>query len=219
MEQSDLYVISTGDHRAKILERLHKVRRDIKGHICLYPEFSSSLAPLEVDENSPEIVRTMAQAAALFNVGPMAAVAGAISQDICDYISPMSPDILIENGGDIFIRSTRDRIVGLLPHPREPVALGVRICRNETPCAVCSSSATIGHSLSLGQGDLVTVRAASGAVADAAATALCNILRTKKSLSRIRKMRNELENKGITGVLAQMGHDLMVWGNMELTAI
>lgn len=219
VEQSDLYIISRTDITAHVLDRLNKIRRDIKGYIYLHPEFSHSLIPVDVDteKNSPEIVRLMARASSLFGVGPMAAVAGAIAQDIADYASKISPDILVENGGDIFMHSTKDRIVGLLPHPDEPVTLGIKISRGETPCAICSSSATIGHSLSLGQGDLVTVRAKSGAVADAGATFLCNMLRSRKSLKTITRMQKELQQKGIIGVLAQMDHELHVWGDMELT--
>ncbi len=219
LEQSDLYIISAQDLRFPVLDRLSLVRREIKGYILLHPEFASSLVPVAIRENSPEIVRKMARAASLFGVGPMAAVAGAISQDIADHASRISPDFLVENGGDIYIHSRFDRVVGLLPHPQEPVALGIKIYKEETPCAICSSYSTIGHSLSLGRGDLVTVRAGSGAVADAAATALCNMLQSRKSLTRINRMRPHLEKKGITGVLAQMGEDLMVWGNMELTTI
>ncbi len=219
LEQSDLYIISSNDLRSQILDRLNKVRRDLKNYIYLHPEFAHSLVPLDPADNSPEIVRAMAGAARLFGVGPMAAVAGAISQDIADYACKISPDILVENGGDIFMHSSIDRVVGLLPHPSEPVALGIKISKEETPCSVCSSSAAIGHSLSLGQGDLVTVRARSGAVADAAATALCNMLHSRKSLDKINSMRSELQKKGITGVLAQMGEDLLVWGDIELTMV
>ncbi|MFO7727031.1 MAG: UPF0280 family protein [Desulfonatronovibrio sp.] len=217
VEQSDLYIISKTDLKPHVLDRLNKIRRDIKGYIYLHPEFSHSLIPVEPDKNAPEIIRAMARASSLFGVGPMAAVAGAIAQDIAGHGSKFSPDILVENGGDIFMHSSKDRVVGLLPHPDEPVSLGIKISRKETPCAVCSSSATIGHSLSLGQGDLVTVRARSGAVADAGATFLCNTLRSRKSLKRINQMQAELQQKGITGVLAQLDHELIVWGNMELT--
>jgi uncharacterized protein len=219
LEQSDLYIISTRDLRSPVLDRLSIVRREIKGYIILYPEFASSLVPVQVEDNSPEIVKSMAEAAELFGVGPMAAVAGAISQDIAHYAAGLCRDIIVENGGDIFLYSGRDRVVGLLPHPEEPACLGIKVLKDETPCAICSSSATIGHSLSLGKGDLVTVRAGSGAVADAAATALCNMLHSRKSMTALKKIRPELEKKGITGVLAQMGEELIVWGNMELTMV
>jgi hypothetical protein len=45
------------------------------------------------------------------------------------------------------------------------------------------------------------------------------MVRSKKSLARINKMRPELQKKGITGILVQMGKDLLVWGNMELAMV
>lgn len=219
LEHSDLYIISTRDLKSLVLDRLSIVRREIKGYIILHPEFGSSLVPVAVEDSSPGIIKAMAEAAELFGVGPMAAVAGAISEDIALHASVVCQDIIVENGGDIFLYSARDRVVGLLPHPEEPACLGVKILKDETPCAICSSSATIGHSLSLGRGDLVTVRAGSGAVADAAATALCNMLHSRKSMTALKKMRPGLEKNGVTGVLAQMGEELIVWGNMELTMV
>lgn len=219
IEQSDLFVISSKDLRSQILDRLYMVRRHLKGFIFLNPEFAESLVPVKIMDGAPQIVKDMAKAASLFGVGPMAAVAGAIAQDIADHMHHECPEILVENGGDVFIHSKTDRTVGLLPHPEEPVTLGIKITKEQLPCAVCSSSSTIGHSLSLGNGDLVTVLAGSGAVADAAATALCNILHSKKSLKRINELRPQLEKKGIRGVLAQMGSDFTAWGDVELVMV
>ena len=219
IEQSDLLIISRKDVRSMILDRLNIIRSEIKNYIYLNPDFSSSLIPIAVKGNSPDIIKDMAHAAELFGVGPMAAVAGAISQDIAGHVCKISPDILVENGGDIFIHSTKDRTVGLLPHPDEPVTLGIKISSAQTPCAICSSSATIGHSLSLGHGDLVAVRSKSGAVADAAATYICNMLHSRQALNRLGSMKTELQKKGVTGLMAQMGPDMLVWGNIELTMV
>ncbi|WP_028575164.1 UPF0280 family protein [Desulfonatronovibrio hydrogenovorans] len=219
IEQSDLFIISTTDVRSRALERLNMIRSQIKNYIFLHPEFGASLSPVQVRATAPDIIRNMAQAAELFNVGPMAAVAGAVAQDIADYLARENQEVLVENGGDIFIRSQKDRVVGLLPHPHEPLNLGLAVRKDQTPCSVCSSSASIGHSLSLGKGDLVAVMANSGAVADAAATAICNLLQTRKSMAEISRDKNSLFKKGITGILAQMGEDLLVVGDMELTFI
>ncbi len=219
LEQSDLLVISSVDLRFQILDRLFLVRRDLINYITLHPEFSSSLHPVKVSPKAPLIVRKMAEAAEVFGVGPMAAVAGAIAQDIADHFQKISRDIIVENGGDIYLHSNRSRTVALLPHPEEKAALGLRIDSREFPCSVCSSSATIGHSLSLGRGDLVAVKAGSGAMADAAATALCNLVRDKKSLAGLEKKVSGHLGREISGVLAQLGQNLAVIGDMELTAL
>ncbi|TVM24730.1 hypothetical protein DQK91_23310 [Oceanidesulfovibrio marinus] len=74
--------------------------------------------------------------------------------------------------------STKDRNIPLLADPGREASLCVRIPEDEVPVSLCASSATYGHSLSLGRGDLVVVRSASGVFADAAATALCNELKS-----------------------------------------
>ncbi|WP_045211900.1 UPF0280 family protein [Desulfonatronovibrio magnus] len=219
VEQSDLYIISTADYSGHLLSRLHKIRQSIKTHILFHPEFAAAMTPLPIPRHAPTIIQNMCKAAALFNVGPMAAVAGAVAQDIAQYLNQLSPEALIENGGDIFIYSTQDRLVGLLADPGQELTLGIRVKTCETPCAVCSSSATIGHSISLGKGDLVVVKAKSGAVADAAATALCNMVNSRKSLHIMNKKRQELEEKGVTGLLAQLGEELTAWGEMELVML
>lgn len=219
VEQSDLYIISIADYSAEVLARLNRIRGDIKGHISACPDFAASLTPLELPGKPSPVIKDMYEAAALFNVGPMAAVAGAVAHHIGSYLSRFSSEALVENGGDIFICSTRNRVVGLLPYPHEPLTLGIKVSSRSTPCAICSSSATIGHSLSLGRGDLVAVKSRSGAVADAAATALCNLISTRKSLKKLAAMKNDLSQKGILGVLAQRGEEMTVWGDMELTLV
>ncbi len=219
LEQSDLFVISSVDLRFQILDRLFLVRRELINYITLNPEFSRSLRPVKVSPGAPLIVREMAEAAEVFGVGPMAAVAGAIAQDIADHFRENSRNIIVENGGDIYLHSNRSRTVALLPHPEEKAVLGIRIDSREFPCSVCSSSASIGHSLSLGRGDLVAVKARSGAMADAAATALCNLVRDKKSLVGLEKNVSRHLGSEISGVLAQIGQNLAVVGDMELKAL
>jgi hypothetical protein len=117
------------------------------------------------------------------------------------------------------MHSTRERIIGVLPVPEQDMQLGIRLHRRQFPCALCGSSGTIGHSLSLGNGDLVVVRAGTGALADAAATALSNLIRKKQDVNLVLKRAQELSGCGILGVLAQMGENIGVWGDLELTEI
>ncbi|MFW5730412.1 MAG: UPF0280 family protein [Desulfonatronovibrionaceae bacterium] len=219
VEESDLYIISRGNHARAVLKRLTTIRGWIKAYILAHPGFAESLEPVEYREPCPALIKEMILAGQMFNVGPMAAVAGAIAQDTARHISRVSSEALVENGGDIYIFSTRDRQVALLPCPEKGASLGIKVKASDTPCSICSSSSTIGHSLSLGRGSLVSVRAESGAVADAAATALCNMIKSRKSLHKLENKRSELEKKGIQGVFAQAGNDMLVWGNMELVMI
>jgi hypothetical protein len=185
----------------------------------LHPAFLTSLVPLPLEPGSPQIVFAMLEAARIMQVGPMAAVAGAIAQDVVDTFGPTCGDILVENGGDIFIRSSIPRTVGLLPDPNNEMTLGLALKPEDFPCAVCASSASIGHSLSLGRGDLVVTRARSGALADAAATRLCNELRTRQDLRRVLALAEGFSPQGLLGVLAQCRGQIGIRGEMELVGL
>jgi hypothetical protein len=161
----------------------------------------------------------MLEAAQVMQVGPMAAVAGAIAQDVADTFGPQCGDILVENGGDIFIRSSIPRTIGLLPDPNNEMTLGLALKPEDFPCAVCASSASIGHSLSLGRGDLVVTRARSGALADAAATRLCNELRTRQDLRRVLALAEDFSTQGLLGVVAQCQGQIGIRGEMELVGL
>ena len=149
----------------------------------------------------------------------MAAVAGSVAQFTAEAVAAESPDILVENGGDVFMLSTRDRTAALLAEPESGARLGLSLAREDFPLSLCSSSGRIGHSLSLGRGDLVVVRSQSAPLADAAATALANLLNGPEDLDRLADQACQWEHAGLDGVFAQCGGKLAVWGRMELVVI
>ena len=97
--------------------------------------------------------------------------------------------------------------------------LGLRITPASGPSALCGSSATVGHSLSFGAADLVTVRSRSGAIADAAATTLGNLARSPDHLPLVLERAEQMAAVGVTGVFVQIGEQVGVWGDMELAVI
>ena len=201
--------------------RVRALRSELEAWIVLHPEFRHSLVPvpLSCPVPPPEIVRRMAEASAIAGVGPFAAVAGTIAQMAAESLSDRSPDLIIENGGDIFMYSRRDRVVGLLPDPESGVLIGLNVAASACPLALCASSATIGHSLSFGQGELVLVRSPDGALADALATALCNRLQGPGDVKAVVDYARRFVKHGLTGIFAQCGGAVGVWGDMELTAV
>ncbi|MBG0777363.1 MAG: UPF0280 family protein [Desulfovibrionaceae bacterium] len=223
LEQTDLLITAHADLSDAAARIAREQRGLLKAYIQLCPEFATSLVPLDAPDDAPEIVRDMCAAGRACDVGPMAAVAGAIAERVARGLlgdgPGRTPEALVENGGDVFLCSLRERVVGLLADPAGGARLGVRLGPEDFPVALCSSSATIGHSLSLGAGELVAVRARSGAFADAAATALCNLLRHGEDVQRVLETAQELAPLGLDGVLAQCGPNLGAWGAMELTAL
>jgi ApbE superfamily uncharacterized protein (UPF0280 family) len=130
-----------------------------------------------------------------------------------------SPDLLVENGGDTFLFSTRDRHIGILAMPEEDMRLCVPVRADEFPCSFCASSARIGHSLSFGKADLVVTRSRDAALADAAATALANALGGAEAMDRVLDMARNWEGIGLDGVFAQCEERIGVWGKMELAVL
>jgi ApbE superfamily uncharacterized protein (UPF0280 family) len=219
IDQTDLMVLARQDLSSEISDLVHRLRAEIRAFATLHPEFLTSLLPIPAPEHSTALIKDMLRAARAVGVGPMAAVAGTIAQHVADSLAPRSPDILVENGGDVYMRSTVDRVVGILPAEDGTMLVGTPIAASDFPCALCGSSATIGHSLSFGHADLVVVRSPSGAIADAAATHLANLLREKSDLPRVLARAEELAECGVEGVLAQCDGQIGAWGKMELTAL
>jgi len=219
VEQTDLFVTAELDLSAPMLDLVRTLRGELKNFMVLTPGFRESLRPVSAPDTAPLVAREMARAAELVNVGPMAAVAGTFAQLVADHFRALSPNIIVENGGDIFMHSTRERVVALLGDPAGGARLGLRLKKSDFPLSLCASSATIGPSLSLGQGELVVVRSKSGAFADAAATALANLIDTGDDLDLVLASARKMVGLGLDGVFAQAGGKLGVWGKMELVAL
>jgi len=219
VEQTDLLIVAEKDLQAEIAAYVSQVRGEIKNWIMFHPEFAESLLPVEVPDTAPDIVLAMARAGAACNVGPMAAVAGAVAQAVGDRFVGDSPNILVENGGDTYLHSTRERVVALLAEPDSGAMVGLRIEAGSFPVAICASSGTIGHSLSLGTGDLVAVRATDARLADAAATALCNMLKSEADIDRVLKRAKDFVDAGLEGLFAQFDQKIAAWGDLELVAL
>ncbi|GAG89833.1 unnamed protein product, partial [marine sediment metagenome] len=111
--------------------------------------FLTSLEPLFVSDNAPRIVKSMSEAAKRVGTGPMASVAGAIAEFVGNELLAFSPEIILENGGDIFLKSSKKRLIGIYAG-KSPLTgkIGLEINGDDTPLGICTSSGTVGHSLS-----------------------------------------------------------------------
>jgi uncharacterized protein len=107
----------------------------------------------------------------------------------------------------------------LLAMPENGVGLGLRLAPDDFPCSLCSSSGTIGHSLSFGQADLIAVRSRDAALADAAATALANLLHAPEDMPLVMRQAEALAEHGLDGVFAQCRDQVGVWGRMDLVCL
>jgi ApbE superfamily uncharacterized protein (UPF0280 family) len=173
----------------------------LEEYIRRHPHFQHSLEPVEVFADAPEVARRMARAADTVGVGPMAAVAGAMAQLAVEAALQVgAEEVIVDNGGDIYLRTIEPVIIGLYPGKSEQIGrLAFSLQASDTPLSICSSSGKMGHSLSLGFCDLATVVAKDAALADAAATLAGNLVKTVGDVEQA--LNHIVSIEGVSGVL------------------
>jgi ApbE superfamily uncharacterized protein (UPF0280 family) len=218
VKETDLYVRASSNLKSTTYELVQKYRSMLEDYIEQHPRFATSLKPMSVARKVPDIIREMAAATKKVGVGPMASVAGAIAQFVSQELLGYSPEVIIENGGDIYMKSLKDRTVGIYAG-RSPLSgkLGLEIRADETPLGVCTSSGTVGHSLSFGKADAVVVTSSSAILADAAATAIGNIISSPDDFPKGIEFAQNIE--GLLGVVIIKDDKMSVWGKITLRSI
>ena len=204
-----------------VTDEIIKQREILEKYILTNPEFLKSLSPLpSLAEFAPKIAKRMQKAGLFTDVGPMAAVAGTIAQlgvESCTarakgYNSNQS-EAIVENGGDIFMVLKKELILGIHSGVKAlEEKLAFRIQPDMTPLAVCSSSSTMGHSLSLGDCNLATVFAKSAALADAGATKACNMVKKEEDIQKALNTISVIP--GISGLLIIKGEKIGIAGEI-----
>lgn len=196
-------------------ETIRTCRRPLEDYIKRDPGFVKALTPYPVLPDAPIIVQAMAEAGQLAGVGPMAAVAGAVAEGVGKLIAKRSRDVIVENGGDIFMRTSRIRKVGIFAG-NSPLSnrVALEIRPDQTPLGICTSSGKVGPSLSFGKADAVVILSPSVALADAVATACGNLVQTIDDLERTLQFAAAI--RGVTGALVIKDDRLAVWGKVKL---
>jgi uncharacterized protein len=218
VKETDLYVRALSDLSRETLAAIQEYRNPLEEYIRAHPLFLHSLEPVEVEPSAPGIVKMMAEAARAANVGPMAAVAGAMAELVGRKLLEYSAEVIVENGGDIFIKSNRTRLVGVYAGSSTFTGkLALEIEPERTPVGVCTSSGTVGPSLSLGLADAALLLSSSAALADAAATAVGNLVKSPDDIQAA--LQHGQQIKGINGILVIAGESMGVWGDIKLVEI
>ncbi len=218
IKETDLLVSSSRDLTQQTRDRVYHYRRQLEDYIRSKSDFLSTLLPYPEDPFAPEIIREMISVTRMFGVGPMAAVAGAIAQFVGSDLLKHTEEVIVENGGDIFVKTKRPATVSIFAGTsRLSNKLGLIIHPDEMPTGICTSSATVGHSLSLGTADAVCIVAKSASMADAAATALGNRITNKSKLKSVVESMKGF--KDIKGGVVITGKTMATWGEIELTRI
>ena len=191
-----------------------EARQRVQAVIEARPRFRSSLEPLRPHGTEPAPVDAMLRAGMLASVGPMAAVAGAIAEYVGRALLPLSREVIVENGGDIFLCGPRERHIAVYAGDSPLSGQLAVVVRPENGLGVCTSSGTVGHSLSLGRADAALVIAHDCALADAAATYLGNLASAADRLDEA--LDAVCAIPGVDGALVIYGDRLGVKGQVEL---
>jgi ApbE superfamily uncharacterized protein (UPF0280 family) len=201
------------EHETRELVLEH--RGYVESYIKMYPDFAAALTPWRLDGPAPAIVADMVKAGENVGVGPMAAIAGAVAEHAGLGLLKFTDHVIVENGGDVFIKTDTPLTVGIFAG-KSPLSLriGIRVSGGPMPMAVCTSSGTVGPSLSLGKADAVCVVAESCSIADAVATAIGNQVQSIADIESAIAKGKCLEK--IRGIIIIVGEKIGMWGDLEV---
>ena len=217
-DETDLLISASVLLEEKARASAVRHRKAVSGYAREDAVFLSSLKPLAPRSGAPRIVKDMCAAAAACGVGPMAAVAGAIAEYVGRDLLEESGEVIVENGGDVFISSRSTRVAGI--YAGDSVfsgRVGVEVAPGSAPLGICTSSGTFGHSLNFGSADAVAVISRSTALADAAATACSNLVKDAGSVNDAIGFARSVE--GVSGIVVILGDTVGIWGDLQLREI
>jgi uncharacterized protein len=215
IKETDLFCCVSHDVREVIENRVIYYRHQLEEYIRKRPDFLHSLVPLEPDPLAPNIVKQMIAASGAVGVGPMACVAGAVAEFVGKDIEPVCDEYIIENGGDIQLRTNKERLA-LIYAKESPFSnkLGIRLKPRNEAYGVCTSSGTVGHSLSFGRADAVCILASSALFADGLATRVGNMVTKPDDIHEALETGKTYAE--VMGILIILGDKLGVWGALDL---
>jgi ApbE superfamily uncharacterized protein (UPF0280 family) len=197
-------------HITAAKEGMLAARGSVEKHIARDPFFLATFEPYTPGSDDPVILR-MAGAARKAGVGPMAAVAGAVAWAGVDAMTAAGAAFaVIDNGGDIALVADRPVNVGV--HAGDATVsdrYAFVIPPQETVLGICTSSATVGHSISFGIADAVTIFSRDVALADAWATRVCNEIRPDD-----RSVLGCMDPEEVSGAFAVRGETIVRWGTL-----
>jgi len=214
VETSDLYIRADQDLSDPAEEIIRSLRKEIRDHIARQDTFLTSFTPVERLDGCPGIISMMYEASERAGVGPMAAIAGAVAELTGRGLANRTEELIIENGGDIWMKLSRPAVVVIYPGGNYFDCVALKMHPHQTPCGICTSSARIGVSFSFGRADAATVIASDAALADAIATEVCNRVQSEDDMESAASYGMD---RGASGVVIVYRDRLVARGDVELT--
>lgn len=218
VKETNLHIQAARDLSREAIQEVLTQRAYLEAHIGNHPTFATSLVPLPRVNPAPQIIREMTEASIHAGVGPMAAVAGAIAQETGKALMNLSHEVIVENGGDVFLKTNSATTFAIFAGDSPlSMQIGIRVSPRTASFSLCTSSGTIGHSKSFGRADAVTILSDSCALADAAATALANRVKTTADIQPVIDQGKKI--KGVEGIVVVQGDKIGAWGDVELVPL
>ncbi len=200
------------------IQHVMAVRTELENYIERQPLFKTSFVPVELLALAPPHAIIMAEAARKAGVGPMAAVAGTFAEAVGEMLRKYVSEVVVENGGDIYLYSRRERLISVFAgESKFSHRIGIKIRPEESPLGICTSSGTVGPSISLGCADAVVIKAKTASLADAVASGAANRVQCVEDVARAIAFAREIP--GVTGVLSIKGDQMAAWGEIELVPL
>lgn len=218
VKETDLCIHAVKDLTKAAREFVLQQRGYLENYIEQHPEFVEALRPWRTPGPVPHIIGDMVRAGQSAGVGPMAAVAGAIAERVGRALLRCSTEVVVENGGDVFLSTGQSAVVGIYAGS-SPLSLrvGVKFGGGNRPISICTSSATVGHSLSMGGADAVSVVSENCALADAVATSTGNRVHTKSDIQKAIAYGKQID--GVQGLVIILDDQIGLWGDLELVPL
>ena len=216
--ESDLWIgVDSGSYRASMeadtYTMLVDLRRQMDAYLLMDPAYKAALMPYDAGLEAPEILKEMSRISHKTGIGPMSAVAGAVAKKVAEFLG--TKEVIVENGGDIYAKAASDMDISVFAG-QSPLSekVGLHIPAAAFPLGICTSSGTVGPSLSLGRADAVMIVCKDVMLADSYATAMANRIQTVNDLqSVIDRISNIPE---ILGAIAVKDDRMAITGQFEL---
>lgn len=215
--ESDLFISTDSDLSFTAEQNLREVRHIIEDHIRKEPAFVRALSPMKVNTTDAPLIVKMKQAAKAAGVGPMAAVAGAVAEEVGKTLRKYSQTVIVENGGDLYIHTAFERTIGIYAGASKlSHRLGLKLKAGAT-LGICTSAGSFGHSLSFGCADAALAVSRCAYTADAAATAIGNQVGSIDQIEQAVEYGKRIT--GIIGVIVIKQDRIGAWGDIELVQV
>ena len=220
--ESDLWIgVDNGSYSASMesdtYAMLVDLRRSMDAYLLMDPQYKASLTPYDAGLEAPAILKDMSKVSHKTGIGPMSAVAGAVALRVAEFLKERNgvKEVIVENGGDIYVQASTDMDISVFAG-QSPLSekIGLHIPAGAFPLGICTSSGTVGPSLSLGRADAVMIVCKDVLLADSYATAMANRIKTVNDLQPVIDRISDITD--ILGAIAVKDDRMAVTGQFEL---